>query len=84
MQYDEGNGMWQRDSRSMNPTQADRYAAAQGYSVFQWFRQAKFANGGVILSSNQFSLLPKLTRKAELDLKMVKYDSKVIVSLPKI
>jgi hypothetical protein len=28
------------------------------YSVFHRFREAKFGNGGSILSSSQFSLLP--------------------------
>jgi hypothetical protein len=33
------------------------------YSVFPRFRQAKFANGGLILSSGQFSLLPQAASK---------------------
>jgi hypothetical protein len=54
------------------------------YSVFQVFRQAKSANGGSILSSSQFLLLPQLPQKIKLALKVVKVDSKIIISLPKI
>jgi hypothetical protein len=35
------------------------------YSVFHQFRQAKFANGGSILGSSQFLLLPQLPQKNE-------------------
>ncbi len=33
------------------------------YSVFHQFRQAKFANGGSILSSSQFLILPSYLKK---------------------
>jgi hypothetical protein len=33
------------------------------YSVFQGFRKAKSANGGLILSSSQFLILPQLPQK---------------------
>ncbi len=51
------------------------------YSVFHWFVQAKFPNGGSILGSSKFSLLPQLPPKILLDSKMVKLDSKIIISL---
>ncbi len=54
------------------------------YSVFHRFMQAKFANGGSILSSSQFSILPQLTQKIKLASKVVKVDPKIIVSLPMI
>ncbi len=54
------------------------------YSVFQGFNKAKFANGGSILSSSQFSILPQLAQKMKLASKVVKIDSKIIISLPKI
>ncbi len=54
------------------------------YSVFQGFSKAKFAYGGSILSSSQFLLLPQLPQKIKLTLKVVKVDSKIIISLPKI
>ncbi len=54
-----------------------------GYSVFQGFSKAKFANGGSILSSSQFSILPQLAQKMKLASKVVKIDSKIIISLPK-
>ncbi len=54
------------------------------YSVFHQFRKAKFAYGGSILSSSQFLLLPQLPQKMELASKVVKVDSKIIVSLPEI
>jgi len=49
--------------------------------VFHGFKQAKFAYGGLILGLSQFSLLPQLPLKTMLDLKMVKIDSKIIISL---
>ncbi len=48
--------------------------------MFHRFRQAKFAYGGSILSSSQFLLLPQLPQKMELASKVVKVDSKIIVS----
>ncbi len=54
------------------------------YSVFQGFSKAKSANGGSILSSSQFMLLPQLPQKIKLMSKVVKSDSKIIISLPKI
>ncbi len=40
--------------------------------------------GGSILSSSQFLLLPQLPQKMELASKVVKVDSKIIVSVPEI
>jgi len=54
------------------------------YSVFQGFSKAKSANGGSILSSNQFLILPQLPQKIKLASKVVKVDSKIIISLPQI
>ncbi len=54
------------------------------YSVFHQIKQAKFAYGGIILSSSQFLLLPQLPLKMELASKVVKVDSKIIVLLPEI
>ncbi len=54
------------------------------YSVFQGFSKAKSANGGSILSSSQFLILPQLPQKIKLGSKVVKIDSKIIISLPKI
>ncbi len=54
------------------------------YSVFQGFSKAKSANGGSILSSSQFLILPQLPQKIKLASKVVKVDSKIIISLPKI
>jgi hypothetical protein len=50
------------------------------YSVFQGFRKAKSANGGSILSSGQFLILPQLPQKIKLASKVVKVDSKIIIS----
>jgi hypothetical protein len=52
--------------------------------VFQGFRQAKSANGGLILRSSQFLILPQLPQKMMLASKGVKVDSKIIILLPKI
>ncbi len=54
------------------------------YSVFLGFRDAKSANGGSILSSSQFLILPQLPQKMKLASKVGKVDSKISVSLPKI
>ncbi len=54
------------------------------YGVFQGFSKAKFANGGSILSSSQFSILPQQAQKMKLASKVVKIDSKIIILLPKI
>ncbi len=43
--------------------------------MFHGFGQAKFAYGGSILGSSQFTLLPQLPVKAMVDLKVVKIDS---------
>ncbi len=42
------------------------------YRVFHRFRQAKFDNGGSILSLNQFSLLTQLLQKMSLNYEVVK------------
>jgi hypothetical protein len=49
------------------------------YSVFQWFSKAKSANGGSILRSSQFLMLPQLPQKIKLASKVVKVDSKIII-----
>jgi hypothetical protein len=54
------------------------------YSVFQGFSKAKSANGGSILSSSQFLILPQQPQKMKLATKVVKVASKIIISLPKI
>jgi hypothetical protein len=54
------------------------------YSVFQGFSKAKSANGGSILSSSQFLILPQLPQKIKLASKVVKVDLKIIISIPKI
>jgi hypothetical protein len=53
-------------------------------SVFQGFSKAKSANGGSILSSSQFLILPQLPQKMKLTSKVVKIDPKIIVLLPRI
>jgi hypothetical protein len=54
------------------------------YSVFQGFRQSKSANGSLILSLSYFLILPQLPQIMKLASKVVKVDSKIINSLPKI
>ncbi len=44
------------------------------YRAFRRFGQAKFAYGGSILSSSQFTLLPQLPLKTTLNLKVVQID----------
>jgi len=45
------------------------------------FGQAKYVYGGSVLGASQFTLLPQLSLKMTLDLKMVKITSKIIISL---
>jgi len=47
--------------------------------VFHGFGQAKFAYGGSILGSSQFSILLQLPPKIMFDSKVVKIDPKIIV-----
>ncbi len=61
-----------------------RRAKVKWYSVFHGFRQAKSANGGSILSSSQFLILPQPPQKMQLASKVVKVDPKIIISLHKI
>jgi len=49
--------------------------------VFHGFGQTKFTYGGLVLGLSQFALLPQLPQKTMLDLKLVKIDSKLIISL---
>jgi hypothetical protein len=49
--------------------------------VFQGFSKAKSANGGSILSTSQFLILPQLPQKIKLASKVVKVDSKIIISI---
>jgi len=51
------------------------------YREFHGFGQAKIAYGGSILGSIQFTLMPKLSPKMMLGLKVVKIDSKINNSL---
>jgi hypothetical protein len=54
------------------------------YSVFHWFGQTKFVNIVSILNPSQISLPPQLRQKTKLMSKVVKTDTKIIISLPKI
>jgi len=49
--------------------------------AFHKFGQAKFVHAGLILGSSQFTILPQLPLKTRVDLKMVKIDLKIIISL---
>jgi len=44
--------------------------------IFHRFGQAKFTDGGLVLGSSQFSILPLLPPKILLDSKVVKIDLK--------
>jgi hypothetical protein len=66
------------------PVDNHRYKLFISYSVFQGFSKAKSANGGSILSSSHFLILPQLPQKIKLASKVVKVDSKIFISLPKI
>jgi len=49
--------------------------------VFYGFGQTKFPNGGLVLGSSQFSIMPQLPPKIMLDSKLVKIDPKIIIFL---
>ncbi len=49
--------------------------------AFYGFGQAKFAYGGSVSSSTQFTLLPQLPLIENLNLKVVKIDFKLITSI---
>ncbi len=55
------------------------YVALKGsmYIAFHGFGQVKFFDGGSVLGSNQFSILPQLPQKIMSSLKGVKIDSKI-------
>jgi hypothetical protein len=57
------------------------FVVSHFYSVFHLFRPAKFAYGSSILSSSQFFLMSQLPQKMKLASKVVKSDSKIIISL---
>ncbi len=46
------------------------------YKLFHRFRQAQVDNGGPILSSSQFLLLPQLSQKMKFATKVFKMDQK--------
>jgi len=49
--------------------------------VFHGFEQAKYPDGGLVLGASQFTILPQLSLKTMLSLKVVKIDSKISNSL---
>ncbi len=51
--------------------------------MFHRFRQAKFANGGSILSSSQFFATDPFVLKNKAQFKNGQIHSKIIISLPK-
>ena len=51
------------------------------YRAFHRFGQAKICNGGLALGSSEFLLLPQLPQKMTLASKVVKNDSKIVISL---
>jgi len=53
------------------------------WRAFHRYGQAKCPNSGLILGSSQLSKLPQLSPKILLDLKLVKIDPKIIMSLSK-
>jgi len=50
------------------------------YKEFHGFWQAKFPDDGSVLGSSQFSILPQLSQKKLLNLKVVKIDQKNYLS----
>jgi len=50
------------------------------YRAFHGFGQAKFAYGGSIFGTSQFTLLPQLPLKMMINLKVVEINPKIIIS----
>jgi len=55
--------------------------ASKSYRTFHRFGQAEFPDGGTVLGTSQFSVLPQLPPKMMLGLKEVKINSKISNSL---
>jgi len=53
----------------------------KSYREFHRFGQVKFAYGGLILGLSQFTLLLQLPLKMMLNLKVVKFNLKIIILL---
>jgi len=51
------------------------------YRAFHGFGQAKFPDGSLVLGSSQFSILPQLPQKSTQNVKVAKFDSKIIISI---
>jgi hypothetical protein len=51
------------------------------YRAVHGIGQAKFPDGGSVLGSSQFSILPQLPLKMMLDSNIVNIDPKIIISL---
>jgi len=62
-------------------TWCTKFGEIEFYRAFHRFGQAKFPDGGSVLGSSQFSILPQLPLKTMLGLKVVKIDSKIRNSL---
>jgi len=54
----------------------DNFVSLHSYRAFHGFVQAKFPDGGMVLGSSQFSILPYLPPKIPLHSKVVKIDKK--------
>jgi hypothetical protein len=68
---------WFGDSlKILVPPRAKALAEKKSHTMFHRFRQAKFDNSGVMLSSSQFFILLQLPQKIKLASKVVKIDSK--------
>jgi len=57
------------------------FVLVMNYRAFHGFGQAKFSYGSLALGSSQFTLLTQLPQKMTLNLKVVKIDPKIIISL---
>jgi len=64
-----------------NPSHLKFLAKVSHFREFHRFGQAEFPDGGSILGSSQFSILPQLPPKILLDSKVVKINPKIIISL---
>jgi len=78
--YAKSISIWKKNFFNASILHFFNYIIFLSYRAFHGFEQTKFAYGGSISGLSQFTLLPKLPQKMMLNLKVVKIDSKKMIS----
>ena len=68
-------------SLKISSSNKSRVQESQSYRAFHRFGQTQIADSGLVLGSSQCSFLSQLPQKMTLASKVVKIDSKIIISL---